>query len=224
MKLDTQTQDGMRVRASAGAASFRREPTLEKALEETRVLKAQVEHLDDDESDKRTARQKAAQERAAGERVERLEAALDEMPAARAAKKAADRDKARVSSTDPEARVMKMPDGGYRPAYNWQFGLELSNFTAGYSVLRVITGVDVVNTGSDKAQISIFQPAAHGCRGFEGHLCLIYLVSLTIKSPDLLSPLPGRKTSQILQDHLIAGGYCLDHRLQDVVRDQLCFS
>lgn len=145
VKLDTQTQDGMRVRASAGAASFRREPTLEKAREEARVLKAQVEHLGDDESDKRTTRQKAAQERAAGEQLERLEAALDEMPAARAAKKAADRDKARVSSTDPEARVMKMPDGGYRPAYNWQFGLELSNF--------VITGVDVVNTGSDKAQM-----------------------------------------------------------------------
>jgi transposase len=145
VKLDTQTQDGMRVRASAGAASFRREPTLGKALEEARVLKAQVEHLGDDECDKRTARQKAAQERTVRERVERLEAALDEMPAARAAKKAADRDKARVSSTDPEARVMKMPDGGYRPAYNWQFGLELSNF--------VITGVDVVNTGSDKAQM-----------------------------------------------------------------------
>ena len=145
VKLETQTQDGMRVRASAGAASFRREPTLEKALGEARELKAQVEQLGDEESDKRTARQKAAQERAAGERVERLEAALDEMPAIRAAKKAADRDKARVSSTDPEARVMKMPDGGYRPAYNWQFGLELSNF--------VITGVDVVNTGSDKAQM-----------------------------------------------------------------------
>jgi len=145
VKLDTQTQDGMRVRASAGAASFRRERTLEKALGEARELKAQVEQLGDEESDKRTARQKVAQERAARERVERLEAALDEMPAVRAAKKAADRDKARVSSTDPEARVMKMPDGGYRPAYNWQFGLELSNF--------VITGVDVVNTGSDKAQM-----------------------------------------------------------------------
>jgi transposase len=145
LKLETQTQDGMRVRASAGAASFRREPTLEKALGEARELKAQVEQLGDEESDKRTVRQKAAQERAAGERVERLEAALDEMPAVRAAKKAADRDKARVSSTDPEARVMKMPDGGYRPAYNWQFGLELSNF--------VITGVDVVNIGSDKAQM-----------------------------------------------------------------------
>ena len=80
VKLETQTQDGMRVRASAGAASFRREPTLEKALGEARELKAQVEQLGDEESDKRTARQKAAQERAAGERVERLEAALDECP------------------------------------------------------------------------------------------------------------------------------------------------
>jgi len=67
------------------------------------------------------------------------------MPAARAAKKPKERDKARVSSTDLEARVMKMPDGGYRPAYNWQFSVELSHF--------VITGVDVVNTGSDKAQM-----------------------------------------------------------------------
>lgn len=145
LELETQTQDGMRVRASAGAASFRREPTLEKALEDARVLKDQVEHLGEDESDKRTVREKAAQERAVRERVERLESALDEIPAARAAKKPADRDKARVSSTDPEARVMKMPDGGYRPAYNWQFSLELSNF--------IITGVDVVNTGSDKAQM-----------------------------------------------------------------------
>ena len=145
LELETQTQDGMRVRASAGAASFRREPTLEKALEEARVLKDQVEHLGEDESGKRTAREKAAQERAVRERVERLETALGEMPAARAAKKPADRDKARVSGTDPEARVMKMPDGGYRPAYNWQFSLELSNF--------IITGVDAVNTGSDKAQM-----------------------------------------------------------------------
>jgi len=145
LELETQTQDGMRVRASAGAASFRREPTLKKALEEALALKDQVEHLGEDENDERRAREKAAQERAARERIERLETALDEMPAARAAKKPADRDKARVSSTDPEARVMKMPDGGYRPAYNWQFSLELSNFG--------ITGVDVVNTGSDKAQM-----------------------------------------------------------------------
>jgi len=145
VELRTQGQDGMRVRASAGAASFRREPTLEKALEQAQSRVAEVEQAGQTERDKRTAGQKAAQERAATERVARLEAALDEMPAARAAKKPDEQDKARVSSTDPEARVMKMPDGGYRPGYNWQFSVELSNF--------VITGVDVVNIGSDKAQM-----------------------------------------------------------------------
>jgi len=145
VELDTQAQDGMRVRASAGAASFRRQPTLEKALEQSQALVAQLEQAAETDTEGRTAAQKAAQERAAREGVERLEAALAEMPAVKAAKKAAERDKARVSSTDPEARVMKMPDGGYRPAYNWQFSVELSNF--------VITGVEVVNTGSDKAQM-----------------------------------------------------------------------
>jgi transposase len=145
VELSTQGQDGMRVRASAGAASFRRQPTLEKALEQAQTREAEVEQAGQAESDQRTAGQKAAQERAAVERVARLEVALEEMPAARAAKKPDEQDKARVSSTDPEARVMKMPDGGYRPAYNWQFSVELSNF--------VITGVDVVNIGSDKSQM-----------------------------------------------------------------------
>lgn len=145
VQLETQAQDGMRVRASAGAASFRREPTLEKALKQAQAVQAQVKQLGEARGDGRTAGQRAAQERAARERVERLEAALEQMPAAKAAKKTADRDKARVSSTEPGAKVMKMPDGGFRPAHNWQFGIELSNF--------VITGVDVVNIGSDKAQM-----------------------------------------------------------------------
>ena len=145
VELSTQGQDGMRVRAGAGAASFRRQPTLEKALEQAQTREAEVEQAGQAESDQRTAGQKAAQERAARERVARLEVALEEMPAARAAKKPDERDKARVSSTDPEARVMKMPDGGYRPAYNWQFSVELSNF--------VITGVDVVQIGSDQSQM-----------------------------------------------------------------------
>jgi transposase len=145
VELSTQGQDGMRVRASAGAASFRRQPTLEKALEQAQSRAVEVGQKGQAESDPRTAGQKAAQERAAREHEARLEAALEEMPAARAAKKPEEQDKARVSSTDPEARVMKMPDGGYRPAYNWQFSVELSNF--------VITGVDVTNIGSDKAQM-----------------------------------------------------------------------
>jgi transposase len=142
MDLEIQTQDGMRVRASAGAGSFHRQPTLEKHLMQARE---RVKMLEQVMPNGRTARQKAAQERAAKERVERLEAALEQMPKVKAAKPAAKREEARVSSTDTEARVMKMADGGYRPAYNWEFAVELSHF--------VITGVDVVNIGSDKAQM-----------------------------------------------------------------------
>jgi hypothetical protein len=143
MDLEVQTQDGMRVRASAGAASFHRQPTLEKHLMQARERGKMVEEMEQVMPDERTTRQKAAQERAAKERVERLETALEEMPKVKAVKPTAKREEARVSSTDPEARVMKMADGGYRPAYNWEFAVELSHF--------VITGVDVVNIGSDKA-------------------------------------------------------------------------
>ncbi len=145
LDLEVQTQDGMRVRASAGAASFHRQPTLEKHLMQARERVKMLEEMEQVMPDERTTRQKAAQERAANERVERLETALEEMPKVKAAKPAAKREEARVSSTDPEARVMKMANGGYRPAYNWEFAVELSHF--------VITGVDVVNIGSDKAQM-----------------------------------------------------------------------
>jgi len=143
--FDQVAQDGIRVRASAGAASFRRQPTLEKALLEAEALLAAVQagaHPAD--APPPTARQQAARTRAARERVERTKAALAGMPAARAAKQPGQEDEARVSTTDPEARVMKMPDGGFRPAYN----VELAADTAE----QVIAGVDVTTSGSDAAQ------------------------------------------------------------------------
>ena len=76
--------------------------------------------------------------------MERIEAALAEMPAAQAAKDKKDRDQARVSTTDPEARVMKMPDVGYRPAYNLQFAADTGK--------RIIQGVGGTNVGSDMGQ------------------------------------------------------------------------
>lgn len=148
---ENQAQDGMRVRASAGAASFRREETLETGLAEAK--KKIVELAEKEEGEQISARQKAAQARAAREKVEGYEAALAEMPAVKAVKKKADKEKARVSTTDPVSRVMKpvlsevevMADGGYRPAYNWQFAVETSHL--------IITGVEVVNSGSDKGQM-----------------------------------------------------------------------
>jgi len=147
VSLNRVAQDGMRVRASAGKSSFRREGTLRKHLEQARQ---QVEQLrqqspDGDDADgNATPRQQAARERAARERLERIEQALaerDELHKKREARKKGDGHKTRVSTTDPEARNMKMGDGGYRPAYNVQF--------ATTSDTQIIVGVDVTNQGSD---------------------------------------------------------------------------
>jgi transposase len=118
VEMDRVAQDGMRVRASAGAASFRRKPTLEECLTEA---EAQVEALKQElETDPAAAsrREQAARKRATEERGKRVQEALTRMPEAEAKKKKDEKEKARVSTTDPEATVMKMPDGGFRPAFN----------------------------------------------------------------------------------------------------------
>jgi len=142
-------QDGMRVRASAGAASFRGKASLvqcrDQAQQQVTILRAQLE----DEPVEQAQRQRAAKERAAKERAEALQRALDELPLVEATKersRARGKKKvseARVSTTDPDARVMKMPDGGFRPAYNAQFATDVDS--------RFIVGVDVSKVGSDMA-------------------------------------------------------------------------
>src|SRR5512140_355101 len=118
--LDRVAQDGMKVRASAGAASFHRKPSLQEALAAAEEQVAQLKkELEADPAASKT-RQQAAQQRAAEDRAARVRAALDQLPQIAEAKKAKDRDKARASTTDPDARVMKMGDGGFRPAFNVQ--------------------------------------------------------------------------------------------------------
>lgn len=144
--LDRVAQDGMKVRASAGAASFRRRPTLEEHLAEA---KKQVEALQQElEADPAAGnrRQQAARERAARERAERLAKALEQLEEVEGKKKPSEKEKARVSSTDAEARVMKMADGGYRPAYNAQLATDTAS--------QIITGVDVTNSGGDQGKMA----------------------------------------------------------------------
>jgi len=150
---DRVSQDGLRVRASAGAGSFRRGERLKgflrQAQEQVQRLASQLEGGADQSVEAQRPdegahcrRQQAARERAARERQERLERALAELPAVRAAKKTEEkREQARVSTTDPEARVMKMPDGGYRPAFNIQLATTTDK--------QVIVGVSVTNRGTE---------------------------------------------------------------------------
>jgi len=144
--LNRVAHDGMRVRASAGAASFHRRPTLEACLQEAEDQVARLkEELGDDPSAP-SRRHAAARERAARERAERLRQALGRLPELEARKKAGEKDKARASGTDPEATVMKMADGGYRPAYNVEYSADTATL--------VIAAVAVTTSGSDAGQIT----------------------------------------------------------------------
>ncbi len=138
-------QDGTRVRASAGAASFRREQTLEDLMGQARQHLEEVTREAADPAV--SARRAAARKRGAQQRIERLEAAFAQIPEVTETKKrsGAKDATARVSTTDPDARVMKMGDGGFRPAFNVQFATTADE-------ARVIVGVEVTNRGSDAGQ------------------------------------------------------------------------
>lgn len=153
--LEVVAQDGMRVRAHAGSSSFRRQKTLEQYQEEAREQVQKLREEREQEADQTTsnARREAARQRAARERQERIEKALEELDKlqtqqAKRNKPAPEEDSskaARSSTTDPEARKMKMADGGYRPAYNVQFATD--------GQTRMIVGVEVTNSGSDRGQM-----------------------------------------------------------------------
>lgn len=148
--LETIAQDGMRVRASAGSSSFRRKPTLGE------LQQAAQEHVDrlKKESESETdrldgeARRRAAAERAARERLERVNEALrqhEQLSQQRERRKKGDGKTTRVSTTDPDARKMKMANGGYDPAYNVQFVTDADT--------RVIVAVEVTNNGTDGGEL-----------------------------------------------------------------------
>ena len=147
--LNRVAQDGMRVRASAGSSSFRRRPTLEDCLKEAEAHLEDLKREADQDAAAEDRRVKAAWERAARERTERVQAALDELPEVEQKmdhRKKGSSEKARASTTDPEARMMKMADGGFRPAYNVQFATTTETL--------VIVGVDVTNSGGDGGQMT----------------------------------------------------------------------
>ena len=147
VSLDTAAQDGMRVRASAGSSSFRRLPTLEEAQRQAREYLDQLERNSEADAGQ-TSRQQKARERAAHERLERVGKAIEavqHIAEQREKRKKGDGDKARASTTDPDARNMKMADGGFRPAYNVQLVTDADS--------GIILNRDVINEGSDAGQM-----------------------------------------------------------------------
>lgn len=144
-------QDGVRIRAGAGAGSFRRRETLEGHLADARALMARRGREHDEDPAAGSRRQRAARERAAREREARVERALERLAALEAErerrrktnrKEVEKQKEPRASTTDGAARVMKMADGGFRPAYNVQL--------AGLAREQVIVGVAIDTSGSDR--------------------------------------------------------------------------
>jgi transposase len=193
VKVKRISQDGVRIRACAGADSFGREQRLQELLEKTQAHVAELRRqLDDpDYAAGLSARRAAAKKRAAKEKADRLQQAIAQLPELKkkqeqAAKKAgagkrgqAIRNKElRVSRSDPEARVMKMPNGGFNPAVNIQLASDTES--------RAIMAVEVSNEGSDSAGLS-----------------------------EPLRQQVEQRSGQIVEQHLLDGGYM---KIDDIER------
>jgi len=140
VSLERTTQDGLKVRASAGSSSFHRKPSLERCRKEAEEqldrLKRELESAPQD-----AARKAARKEAAARDLLARVDLAIAEIPKVAELKKRRNPADARASTTDPEARVMRMADGGFRPAYNVQLTTDTKS--------RVVASVRVTNKPAD---------------------------------------------------------------------------
>lgn len=196
LKVSRVSQDGVRVRVSAGSKSFRRQgrlrELLEKAQKHVELLRKQVDSPDHEALSKQ---QKAARKRAADDKLQRVQAALEQLPELEQRQAETERRagqgkygqkvrkrEVRVSTTDAEARVMKMPNGGYNPAVNVQLATDTES--------RVIVGVEVSNQGSDSSGLS--EPMRQQVE---------------------------QRTGQKVKQHLMDGGYLRNEDLEQAYAD-----
>ena len=140
VSLEQVMHDGTKIRAQAGADTFRREKTLRERLEQARQV---VVEMGDPRAEVPVRdRRQAARERAVRERVQRLEAAEKELVALQAEKKTEeDKEQVRVSLQEPEARLMKHGDHAIAPSYNAQISTEASH--------KIIVGAHLSQCSSD---------------------------------------------------------------------------
>jgi hypothetical protein len=143
-------QDGVRIRANAGAGSFRREATLDRQMVQAQAMVEELKREVDADPEASNRRIRAAKERAARERSERVQAAQTALAEIKRKRKQLDKNggngkkpkEPRASTTDPQARVMKMADAGFRPAYNVQ--------VASAAGKLIVVTLDIDNNGSDR--------------------------------------------------------------------------
>jgi len=143
VSLQRVMHDGTKIKAYAGVDTFRREEKIRAHLE---MARQQVKEMGDPQNEELSQRVVKARQRAARERQERLERAEKELRELRAHGSSAEaQQEARVSETDPEARIMKQGGGGYAPAYNVQLSTDAARV--------IIVGVGVSQSASDWGQL-----------------------------------------------------------------------
>jgi transposase len=141
--LEQVMQDGTKIKALASTRSFQREATIQTHLERARQ---RVTEMGDPRNEETNPKVKQARARARREQQERLENALGELQKLQADKPGAKaKNEARVSITDPQARVMKQSDGGFAPSYNVQISSD--------GAQGLIVGVQVTQARNDCAQL-----------------------------------------------------------------------
>jgi transposase len=140
--LERVMQDGTKIRAKAAQDSFRRKERVKQALEQAQEQVAAVQALSEEETSRRISR---ARSRAQRERQQRLEQALEEFEKLAEQGSGKEQENRRVSTSDPQARIMKQADGGFAPSYNVQVNTDASN--------GVVVAVGVVQAGNDFEQL-----------------------------------------------------------------------
>jgi len=141
--LEQVVHDGTKVKASASGNSFHREKTLRAHLQ---AAQERVKAMGDPREEAVDRRTTAARQRAAREKVARLEQALEELQKVQATPQArAEKSQRRASETDPQARPMKQGDGGYAPSHNVQVSTDAAH--------SIIVGASVTQDANDQEQL-----------------------------------------------------------------------
>ena len=208
VELTRVAQDGIRVRASAGAASFRRRQKLRECLRAASKRITELRRELDEDPAASTRREATARERAARDRKQRVAQALERLRkeegerAVRAKERPREVTKEpRASTTDPEARVMRMADGGYRPAYNGQIATDVGS--------QIIVGVAVTTQATDHGQLTPMREQIERRYGVAPKSMLVDggFVSLAdldaveragcrVYAPPMQRPVPGRRSDR----------------------------
>lgn len=149
VKLDLVAHDGTKIRAQAGGDTFRRERTLER---ETAKAQQLVEELERERKEtgeqggEQQRRREKARQRAAQERLARMKQAAEELEKIRQGKKTEqEKADARVSLSEPEARMMQHGDRALAPSYNVQLSTDAEQ--------KIVVGVHLTQCSSDSESL-----------------------------------------------------------------------